>query len=131
MTDPDTSAEGFPFDNSSIPFEMQFVIKKIESNDSGENEENVTKTKKTKTCQMTIEMQVADSNKMIKLPEKVFRSWEIKQTSDNLADQISMITGHPKQEIVSAAIIIAANFLKKDPDVMDKILNENKPIKKR
>lgn len=133
MTDPDTSAEGFPFENGLIPFELRFTIKKMESNKvkNEEGEKNVTRTKKVETCQMTLEMQVADSNKMIKLPEKVFRSWEIKQSSDNLADQISMITGHPKQEIVSAAIIIAANVLKKDPNLMEKILNENKPIKKR
>jgi len=108
--------------------QITIKLKKIEADENGE--ENVKKPNKIKMHQMTIEMRHADFSKMIKLPEKVFRSWEIKQSSDNLADQLSLITGKPKQEIISDAIIITANLLKRNPDLINEILNEYKPIKR-
>jgi len=117
-----------PIDDQEPSEQITIKLKKIEADENGE--ENVKKPNKIKMHQMTIEMRHADFSKMIKLPEKVFRSWEIKQSSDNLADQLSLITGKPKQEIISDAIIITANLLKRNPDLINEILNEYKPIKR-
>lgn len=131
MTESDISPKGNPSENPSTPYELRIKIKKIEADENGEEIKNVTKPKKIKMRQMTVEMQIADFTNLVKLPDKVFRSWSIKQSSDNLADQISLITGKPKQEIISDAIIITANLLKSNPDLLNEILNKNKPIKQR
>lgn len=77
------------------------------------------------TVQMTVDMTVADVIPQ-KNPEKVKRSWIIRQKSDNLADQLSLKLQKPKQDVVSEAIIITAVLTVRNPELISEILDEFK-----
>lgn len=75
--------------------------------------------------QMTIDMEIAEITPR-KNPDKVKRSWIIRQKSDNLADQLSLKLQKPKQEVVSEAIIVTAVLTVRNPDLVEQILEEFK-----
>jgi hypothetical protein len=72
---------------------------------------------------MTVDMTVAEVLPQ-KNPEKVKRSWIIRQKSDNLADQLSLKLQKPKQDVVSEAIIITAVLTVRNPELISEILDE-------
>ena len=82
-----------------------------------------TKRDRLHTVQMTVDMTVADVIPQ-KNPEKVKRSWIIRQKSDNLADQLSLKLQKPKQDVVSEAIIITAVLTVRNPELISEILDE-------
>jgi len=73
--------------------------------------------------QMTLEMRPAEILPP-KRPEKVVRNWVIQDKSANLIDQLSMLTGRPKQNIVDDAIHIAAALYSEDPNKIKEILSK-------
>lgn len=81
------------------------------------------KRDKLHTVQMTVDMTVAEVIPQ-KNPEKVKRSWVIRQKSDNLADQLSLKLQKPKQDVVSEAIIITAVLTVRNPELISEILDE-------
>jgi len=82
-----------------------------------------TKRDRLHTVQMTVDMTVAEVLPQ-KNPEKVKRSWIIRQKSDNLADQLSLKLQKPKQDVVSEAIIITAVLTVRNPELISEILDE-------
>ncbi|MGE4212406.1 MAG: hypothetical protein AB7E75_03465 [Candidatus Methanomethylophilaceae archaeon] len=76
--------------------------------------------------QMTLEMRPADIVPS-KRPERVARKWIIRDKAANLVDQLSMLTGRPKQSIVDDAIRIVAILYSEDPDKIKEILTEFYP----
>lgn len=73
--------------------------------------------------QMTIDMQVAEIVPP-KRPEKIYRKWHIRDKSANLIDQLSLLTGRKKQDIVDDAIHIVAAIYSEDPDKIRNMLSE-------
>lgn len=76
--------------------------------------------------QMTLEMRPADIVPP-KRPERVARKWIILDKAANLVDQLSMLTGRPKQNIIDDAIRIAAILYSEDPDKIKEILSKFYP----
>jgi hypothetical protein len=72
--------------------------------------------------QMTLEMVPAD------LPDtgrpKVFRRWLIRDKAANLIDQLSLLTGKPKQEIIDSAICVVAIMYSTDPEQVSALLSQ-------
>lgn len=73
--------------------------------------------------QMTLEMEVAVAVAR-KRPEKIHRRWYIKDKSANLIDQLSLLSGRKKQDIIDDAIHIVAAIYSEDPDRIREILEE-------
>ncbi|HOQ26362.1 MAG TPA: hypothetical protein PLF76_06460 [Methanomassiliicoccaceae archaeon] len=60
--------------------------------------------------QLTLSMEPADEVKP-RRPKKVYRLYLLSDRSANLLDQMRLVTGIPKQEIVERAIEIAAEVI--------------------
>lgn len=70
--------------------------------------------------QMTLEMMPADLSDTGR--PKVFRRWLIRDKAANLIDQLSLLTGKPKHEIIDSAICLVAILYSTDPEQVSALL---------